>query len=428
MEKTMIFPADNGRTASWAKKKIKVPAWLKKIKSNEVGAFAMGLASYNLLFVKLKNGLPVPADDTPADGAENSPVPSQEEMYQQIQENAQVATNVNDDMSFGEAFQASRQELGAGNFFWWKGRLYNNYTEEEWNGLSETQQVEFVQQAGHFDNDQMTLDHTPDTANEPGAVGHRDQNEITENAEYVNNTENDTSETMDDNFISQQNNTPQMEYIDTDHDGKDDTILINSDDDPQAEAIISSNDSIDYALVDTDNTGMLDTIYFLDQDGNPYNSMPLEEEIPAPKLTREQLMDLNKDGVIDSIAYDETGDDHADKIYTDLNNDGSYDVAYFDTDGNGSLDAMCKMQDGHFSSDLIAMNEPFESPIVTAVVGDISSGGHHDGQSLSDAFHHDHAPETTTDEGHEHGEKDDHVHDDHVVEGLDPNEDIGEFF
>ena len=432
MEKTIISSGSAPAAARKINTKAALPAWLKKFKANEVGAFAMGLASYNLLFVKIKNGLPVPADDTPAEGTETSPMPGQEEMYQQIQENAQVATNVNDDMSFGEAFQASRQELGTGNFFWWKGRLYNNYTEEEWNGLSETQQVEFVQQAGHFDDDQMTPDITSETADQPDAVEHRDQNETTENIEYVHNTENDATETMDDNFISQQNNTPQMEYIDTDQDGQDDALLINSDDDPQAEAIIGSNDGIDYALVDTGNTGMLDTIYLLDEDGNPYNSMPLEEEIPAPKLTREQLMDLDKDGVIDSIAYDNRGDAHADEIHMDLNNDGSYDVAYFDTDGNGSLDMMRRMEDGHFTSEPIAMNEPFESPMVTAIAGSMTSGGHADGEALADGYHDtgnpeaDHGPDT---HDHDHDDHDhSHDHDHGAVEGLDHDVDVSEFF
>lgn len=57
-----------------------------------------------------------------------------------------VAPVVNDDMTFGEAFAAARNEVGAGGAFEWHGRVYSTYSEEEWNELSEEQQSDYSSQ------------------------------------------------------------------------------------------------------------------------------------------------------------------------------------------------------------------------------------------------------------------------------------------
>lgn len=48
----------------------------------------------------------------------------------------EVATTVNDEMSFSQAFGAARAEVGAGGAFEWRGNVYSTYTAEEWNGMS----------------------------------------------------------------------------------------------------------------------------------------------------------------------------------------------------------------------------------------------------------------------------------------------------
>ena len=49
-------------------------------------------------------------------------------------------------MSFREAFDAARAELGAGGVFRWHGNLFNTYTVDEWNAMSEEEQQEFAEQ------------------------------------------------------------------------------------------------------------------------------------------------------------------------------------------------------------------------------------------------------------------------------------------
>ncbi len=57
----------------------------------------------------------------------------------------QIASSVNDDMSFSEAFAAARAEVGAGGVFEWKGNLYNTYYKEEWDAMSAEEKNEFSQ-------------------------------------------------------------------------------------------------------------------------------------------------------------------------------------------------------------------------------------------------------------------------------------------
>ena len=54
-----------------------------------------------------------------------------------------VATTVNDEMSFGEAFAAARAEVGAGGVFEWHGNTYNTYYAEEWKAMSPAERQAF---------------------------------------------------------------------------------------------------------------------------------------------------------------------------------------------------------------------------------------------------------------------------------------------
>lgn len=54
-----------------------------------------------------------------------------------------IATGVNDDMSFSEAFAAARAEVCAGGVFEWHGQVYGTYTAEEWNAMTPAERAEF---------------------------------------------------------------------------------------------------------------------------------------------------------------------------------------------------------------------------------------------------------------------------------------------
>lgn len=55
-------------------------------------------------------------------------------------------TDAYDDMPFREAFNAAREELGAGGVFSWHGNIYNTYTADEWAAMSGDEHQEFAEQ------------------------------------------------------------------------------------------------------------------------------------------------------------------------------------------------------------------------------------------------------------------------------------------
>lgn len=54
-----------------------------------------------------------------------------------------LAHNVNDSMSFAEAFAAARAEVGPGGVFEWHGQLYGTYYADEWNSMSAAERAEY---------------------------------------------------------------------------------------------------------------------------------------------------------------------------------------------------------------------------------------------------------------------------------------------
>lgn len=50
-----------------------------------------------------------------------------------------------DEMSFGDAFESARTEVGAGGVFRWHGNIYNTYTAEEWKDMHDSDKQAFAQ-------------------------------------------------------------------------------------------------------------------------------------------------------------------------------------------------------------------------------------------------------------------------------------------
>ena len=61
------------------------------------------------------------------------------------EENLKVAT-VDDSMSFKEAFETARAQVGAGGVFTWHGKIFNTYTAEEWKAMSNDDKQLFAEQ------------------------------------------------------------------------------------------------------------------------------------------------------------------------------------------------------------------------------------------------------------------------------------------
>lgn len=85
----------------------------------------------------LSSGTPV--DGAEANGGEDVPTWSDGEVP--------VAHGVNDDMSFTEAFNTARTEVGPGGAFEWHGNIYHTYNKTEWDNMSAEDKAAFGQ---HF--------------------------------------------------------------------------------------------------------------------------------------------------------------------------------------------------------------------------------------------------------------------------------------
>lgn len=101
-----------------------------------LGGAAAGLALGAAATV-LSSGTPV--DGAEANGGDEVPTWSDGEVP--------VAHGVNDDMSFTEAFNTARTEVGPGGAFEWHGNIYHTYNKDEWDNMSAEDKAAFGQ---HF--------------------------------------------------------------------------------------------------------------------------------------------------------------------------------------------------------------------------------------------------------------------------------------
>lgn len=84
-----------------------------------------------------------------------------------------IAHKVNDDMSYSEAFETARQEVGPGGVFTWHGNVYGTYYQTEWDNMSEAERAEFN---NHFDWDK--LDTADNHHHDSGSSSHNDDADV----------------------------------------------------------------------------------------------------------------------------------------------------------------------------------------------------------------------------------------------------------
>ena len=84
-------------------------------------------------------------EETPEEKPEDVVAPEQGETSHTLENGLKVAS-VSDDLSFGEAFQQARAEVGPGGVFHWHGGIYNTYSADEWNAMSVDQKHDFAEQ------------------------------------------------------------------------------------------------------------------------------------------------------------------------------------------------------------------------------------------------------------------------------------------
>ena len=90
-------------------------------------------------------------DDESIGASEISSVSGASEMepHTIVGQDLEVATGVDDSMTFGEAFRTARMETGAGGVFVWHGHTYGTYYSSEWDNLSDDEKEQYWANVNH---------------------------------------------------------------------------------------------------------------------------------------------------------------------------------------------------------------------------------------------------------------------------------------
>ena len=70
----------------------------------------------------------------------------EEEPLSHVATNGLKVAEVDQNLSFGEAFEAARNAVGPGGVFHWHGGIYNTYRLDEWNAMTAGERAQFAQQ------------------------------------------------------------------------------------------------------------------------------------------------------------------------------------------------------------------------------------------------------------------------------------------
>lgn len=89
-----------------------------------------------------------------------------------VDDQISVATAVDDDMSFSQAFAAARAEVGPGGVFEWHGNLYGTYTAEEWDNMSAEERDDYNEHFAWAATGSDSGNATADATDEVEVVGH----------------------------------------------------------------------------------------------------------------------------------------------------------------------------------------------------------------------------------------------------------------
>lgn len=141
------------------------------------------------------------------------------EVMLEIGDAVSVASNVNDGMSFSEAFASARAEVGPGGVFMWNGNLYSTYYEEEWSNMTDDQKEDFGEALYEAAADYQEVSDASNQAAEEGEQVEVYVAEVEVDGHYGEAYQYDDDEQIDE------------VWIDTDDDGAPDFVLVDQDND-----------------------------------------------------------------------------------------------------------------------------------------------------------------------------------------------------
>ena len=119
-----------------------------------------------------------------------------------VEDVADIAESVNDDMSFSQAFAAARAEVGPGGVFTWHGNAYSTYYAEEWNAMDADARQEYAESVN-----EAYGNHVPSSAHAAAAHHTEDHsaNQVIDNTENAHNIDDNNNTDDNDNVIHPEN-------------------------------------------------------------------------------------------------------------------------------------------------------------------------------------------------------------------------------
>lgn len=183
----------------------------KEVMIGGVSGIALGTAG-----TLLASSIPI---DAAAENSDSQDTPNTEN--EATNTTAQMATCVNDSMSFSDAFNAAREEVGAGGVFDWHGNLYSTYTAAEWYNMDATARNEFADSI-HWDG--PSHEYVSSNHSQSSHSTHSTHTEEVTNTQTVSNG--NTTQTQSPN--KDEEDSPDVEIIGVEHaniDGEHDSII-----------------------------------------------------------------------------------------------------------------------------------------------------------------------------------------------------------
>lgn len=129
-------------------------------------------------------------------------VPSEHDAIVATDEGLRVA-QVDDSLSFSQAFAEARSQVGAGGVFEWNGKVYSTYYAEEWDGMSASERSEWQARVDYGD----VIDASEPSANATSPASQKDnlmaEAEMAPDSTYIDNSaeQQATAQVADDNEV-----------------------------------------------------------------------------------------------------------------------------------------------------------------------------------------------------------------------------------
>lgn len=169
---------------------------------------------------------------------------------------AAISHGAYDDMSFADAFDAARTEVGSGGLFQWHGAVFNTYTVDEWNSLSDAERQQFADNV----HTEVDANHVDTHSIADASVSHDSQVDDVSDDNYNiadNHVMDDAERHQIDpnvNIVSDNTDHQGIDFAELEGDGV--RIIAEQEVDGHIAVIYDENgdDNIDFAIVDVDDS------------------------------------------------------------------------------------------------------------------------------------------------------------------------------